>query len=133
MQVLGPIDADSDIDPFLSEERAPRFVDQCPVRLERMRHSQIGGLEPVDHSERIAIEAYRQNHRFAGVPYYREAVPDPARGEDLREKADEGLLSDDRLRVSVRKVTIPAINVAERGRLDHQQLHPGHEAAPVLP
>jgi hypothetical protein len=74
MQVLGPIDADSDIYPFLSEERAPRFVDQSPVRLERVRHSQVGGFQPVDHSKRIAIEAYRQNHRFAGVPYYREAI-----------------------------------------------------------
>jgi hypothetical protein len=64
------------------------------------------------------------------VPYYREAVPDPARGKDLREEVDEGLLSDDRLRVSMRKITVPAINVAERGRLDDQQLHPGHEAAP---
>jgi hypothetical protein len=95
-----------------------------------MRHSQVCGLQPVDHSERIAIEAYRQNRRFAGVPYYREAVPDPARGKDLREEVDEGLLSDDRLRVSMRKITVPAINVAERGRLDDQQLHPGHEAAP---
>jgi hypothetical protein len=67
------------------------------------------------------------------VPYYRQAVPDPARGEDLREKVDEGLLSDDRPRISMRKITIPAIDVAERSRLDDQQLNPGHEAAPVLP
>jgi hypothetical protein len=86
MQVLGAVDADSNVDPLLAEERAPRFVDQCPVRLERVRDSQVGGLQPVDYSERIAIEAYRQNRRFAGVPYYRGAVADPARGEDLRER-----------------------------------------------
>jgi hypothetical protein len=55
------------------------------------------------------------------VPYYRQTVLDPARIEHLREKVDEGLLSDDRLRVSIREVTIPAIDVAERGRLDDQQ------------
>src|SRR5215469_11153899 len=105
MQVLGPVDADPDIDPLLGKKRAPLFIDQCSVRLERMRYPQVRALQPIDRSERIAIESDRQNHRFAGMPHYRQAVPDPARREHLREKIVESLLSDDSLGASIRKVT----------------------------
>src|SRR5215472_13068418 len=131
MQVLGPIDADPDIDPLFGKKCAPAFIDQCSVRLERMHYPQVGGLQPIDRSERIAVEGHRQNHRFAGMPHYRQAVPDPARREHLREKIVEGLLSDDSLGASIRKVTIFAIDVTERGRLDDQQLYLGHRAAPT--
>src|SRR5215471_2237010 len=130
MQVLGSVDADPDIDPLFGKKCAPPFIDQCSVCLERMHYPQVGELQPIDSSERIAIEGHRQNHRFAGMPHYRQAVPDPARPEHLREKIVEGLLSDDSLGASIRKVTIFAIDVTERGSLDDQQLYLGHRATP---
>ena len=46
----------------------------------------------------------------------------------FRARSRLSLWSDDRLRVSVGEITIAAIDVAERGRLDDQQFYSGHEA-----
>src|SRR5215471_15679787 len=64
------------------------------------------------------------------MPHYRQAVPDPARGEHFQEKIVESFLSDDSLGASIRKVKIFAIDVTERGSLDDQQLYLGHKAEP---
>ena len=80
-------------------------------------------------SERVAVELDRQDHWLAGMPDDRQAVADPARGEHLGKKIKQGLRSDDRFRVTIRKIAISAIDIAERGRLDDQQLYAGHEAA----
>src|ERR1700740_84190 len=97
-----------------------------------MGNRQLRGLQPIDHPERIAIEIDRQDHRFAGMPNDRQALADPARGEDLGEKIMQSLPSGDCLRVPIRKITITAIDVAERGGLDDQQLYSRHEAARLV-
>src|SRR6516165_1580295 len=56
-------------------------------------------------------------------------MAEPARGEDLRKQVVQCPWRDDRLRAAVRKITITAIDIAERRRLDDQQLYPRHNAA----
>src|SRR6266478_2477188 len=63
------------------------------------------------------------------MPDDRQALSYPARGEHLGKKIGKSFSSDDCLRVPIRKIAISAIDIAERGRLDDQQLYAGHEAA----
>src|SRR5271166_5406540 len=129
VKMLRAVDADPDTDPLVGEEPTPCLVDQGPVGLQRMRHYDFRGFQPIDHAERIAIEVDRQNHWLAGMPDDRQGFVDPARGEDLEEKIVQCLSRDDRLRVPIWKITITTIDVAERRGLDDQQIYPGHEAA----
>src|SRR6266566_5745510 len=63
------------------------------------------------------------------MPNHREAVANPARRQHLGEEVVEGLRRDDCLRIALGKITVSAIDVAERGRLDDQQLYPVHDGA----
>src|SRR6516162_6965331 len=65
------------------------------------------------------------------MPDDRKAIAGPTRRENLGKEIGQGFRGDDRLRVAVRKITIPTIDVAERGRLDDQQLYSGHAALVV--
>src|SRR6516165_6666917 len=129
MKMPGAINADPDTDLLVGEKPTPCIVDQGAVRLKRMEHRQRRWLQPIDRAECVAIEFDRQDHRLAGMPHNRQGFAGPARGEDLGEKVMQSLLRDDGLRTAIRKITITAIDVAERRRLDDQQLYSGHNAA----
>src|SRR3984957_15193554 len=133
VQMPWAVDADADIDTFLDEERTPRVVDQRPVGLEGVLHRQPVRLDPIDHPERVPIEANGHEHRFARVPYHRQAIADPTRREDLREQIDQRLERNNRLRPSIGKITIAAIDIAERRRLNDQQPYSGHDGSRRLP
>jgi hypothetical protein len=62
------VDAHPEIDMMVGEKFAPSLVDQCSVRLKRMRHCQIRRLLPIDYVEGVTIESDRQDHRLAGMP-----------------------------------------------------------------
>jgi len=83
VQLTGAVDAHPEIDMVVGEKCAPGLVDQRPVRLKRMRHRQIRGLEPIDHLESVPVERDRQHHRLAGMPNDRQALVYPTRGEHL--------------------------------------------------
>jgi hypothetical protein len=55
---------------LFGEEIAPCLVDQCPVRLERMSHRQLGRLQCLDGAKGITIELDRQDQRFPGMPHH---------------------------------------------------------------
>src|SRR6516165_7985558 len=129
MKMLGAIDADPDTDPLVREKPTPCIVDQGSVRLKRMGHRQLRGLQSIDCAECVAIELDRENHRLAGVPDDGQAIADPTRRKDLGKEIEQGFRRDDRLRAAMRKITITAIDIAERCRLDDQQLYSGHYAA----
>src|SRR5271165_6698365 len=115
--MLGTVDAYPKINAFLGKERAPCFVDQCPIRLKRVRHRQIRRLQSINESEGVAVEVYRQDHWFACVPDDRKPIRRPARCKHLGEKIDESLFRDDRPRTPIRKIAIRTVYVTKRCRL----------------
>src|SRR5208282_317466 len=117
-----PVDADADIDVMPFEKLAPVVVDQHAVGLERMPHLQTAGIVRGCNFNRALVVLDRQHHRLARVPHDGEAILDDAAGKDRLKNAIQGRVGHPALRVTIRKKAVGAIEIAERSRLQHEQL-----------
>src|SRR5277367_1093349 len=117
-----PVDADADIYAMPLEKLAPVVVDQHAVGLERMPHLQAAGIVRGCNFNRALVVRDRQHHRLARVPYDGEAVLYDAAGKDRSKNAIQGRVGHPALRVTIRKIAVGAIEIAERSRLQHEQL-----------
>src|SRR5277367_3116843 len=117
-----PVDADADIDVMPFEEFAPVVVDQHAVGLERMPHLQTAGIVRGCDFNCALVVRDRQHHRLARVPHDGEAVLDDAAGKHRLKNAIQGRVGHPALRVTIGKIAVGAIEIAERSRLQHEQL-----------
>ena len=83
-------------------------------------------LSVLPFAQRVCQSSSRLSARLARMPYDREPIPEPPGGKNLREQVMQCLGADNRLRRAVRQIAIFAIDIAERGRLDHEQLNGRH-------
>ena len=124
MQMPGTVDADADIDiPFLNEI-APCRRQQHTVRLERMHDPDIRRPQALDHLERLAIKRDRRDQRFARMPDHVHGLIGPARGKQFLEQIAHSALRDHRPIIAARQVAVVAVDVAERRRLDNDDVDP---------
>ena len=131
VQESGAVDADADVDAAAADELAPCIVHQGGVGLKGLRHLEPAGVVPFQQGGGLFVERRGQDHRLAGVPQEREGFADQAAGEDPV-KAFSSVSSEIFRVLSVGEVAVGAVEVAERRRLDDEQLQRADLPAEII-
>ena len=117
-----PVEADADPHGVRLDEVAPRLRDQRAIGLEGMVDGQAASVVRVDDRQGTLVERDRQDQGFPGMPDDGEAMLHKAAGKDTLEDGVQHLGRDPLLRLPGRQVAVGAVDVAERCRLDDQQV-----------
>ena len=121
VNVFRSVDTQADLDSTFIDKFTPLIGHQGSVGLKRVNDHLIRIRIASDDVERFFIPLDRHCHRFAGMPEKSErrsnhsAFPDPVHDFPKNIEIHSGLVG------SVRKVTVVAIDVAERTWLNHQE------------
>ena len=122
VEEIGSIDADPDLDAATADKFTPRLVHQSGVGLERLGHLEPADVAALQREGGLLVECCGQNHRLAGMPQQRERLAYQAGGEDPIEGLLQRLGRHLPLVGAVGEITIRAVEIAERRRLDNQKL-----------
>ena len=117
-----PVEADADPHGVRLDEVAPRLRDQRAIGLEGMVNGQAARVVRVDDRQGTLVERDRQDQGFPGMPDNGEAMFHKAAGKDALEDGVQHLGRHPLLRLPGRQVAVEAVDVAERCRLDDQEV-----------
>ena len=122
VQKRRPVEADADPNAVPPDEVAPRLVEQGGVGLigvdERIARAVVARRD----GEGLRVERAGHDQRLPRVPDHREAPPDDVALEDTGEEAIEHGETHPLGVLAVGQVAVAAVEVAEGGGLDHEQV-----------
>ena len=126
VDLLRSIDTHSDNDSVANKAVAPVLIDERCVGLNMLFDDhplslKVGGLA-LDDGTGLVVEACWQGQRLAGVPQDREmGTPERTFINPLQQQGQLLLEVEHIAPLAIRQVAVAAVEVAERGRLNHQQ------------
>ena len=120
----GPVNTEPDGNVMRFNKFAPGFVNEHSVTLEGMENCQFRRCLGADEREGVFVPGNRDGEGFAGVPDEGDEIADEIGAENLRDNGSKSLRRHAMSFRAAREIAIIAIDIAERGRLDHGEPEP---------
>src|SRR5262249_41924578 len=122
VQEVRAVHADAEVYVWAAQKSAPVGVKQRGVGLKGLEDWDAVEVAPLEQSSRCFVKGDRQHERLTSMPEQDEGVTDQAAVKDPAKGLVQRVHGHSPGGLPIGQVAVRTVNVAERGRLEHQQL-----------